>query len=114
MAAEMDARLHSERLSERRKRIHAAPIEGLPDGAMIERDGRAFAINHDQLLPWSFHGYAEPVPRPRRGLANVLTPPSIVAALSAGYAPRWNAPASPGARLDASACLSPNSARLAG
>jgi len=68
MAPEMDATLHSERLSGRRKRTHAAPIEGLPDGAMIERDGRAFAINHDRLAPWSFHGYGEPVPRPRRGL----------------------------------------------
>ena len=113
MAPEMDATLHSERLSGRRKRIHAASIEGLPDGVMIERDGRAFAINHDQLAPWSFHGYGEPVPRPRRGLASVLTPPSIVAALSAGYTPRWGSTTSPGARLDASACLPPNSGGLA-
>jgi hypothetical protein len=109
MAPEMDATLHSERLSGRRKRIHAAPIEGLPDGTMIERGGRAFAITGDRLLPWSFHGYGEPVSRPRRGTVNVLTPPSVVAVLSAGYAPRWDASTSPGARLDASARLSPNS-----
>ena len=107
----MDAMLHSERLSEGRKRIHAAPIEGLPDGAMIERDGRAFAVSRDRLLPWSFEGYGPPVPRPRRGPANVLTPPSIVAALSAGYAPRWIAASAPSPRLDASAYLSPNSTR---
>jgi hypothetical protein len=110
-AAEMDATLHSERLSEGRKRIHAAPIEGLPDGAMIERDGRAFAVSRDRLLPWSFEGYGAPVPRPRRGPANVLTPPSIVAALSAGYAPRWIEAFTPSPRLDASAYLSPNSTR---
>jgi hypothetical protein len=114
MAPEMDATLHSERLSEGRKRIRAAPIEDLPDGAMIERDGSAFAINHDQLLPWSFHGYGEPIARPRRGLANVLTPPSVVAVLSAGYAPRWDATISSAVRLDASTCLSPNSNGLAG
>ena len=107
----MDATLHSERLSEGRKRIHAAPIEGLPDGAMIERDGRAFAISGDRLLPWSFDGYGAPAQRPRRGPANVLTPPSIVAALSAGYAPRWIAAFAPSPRLDASAYLSPNSTR---
>ena len=107
----MDATLHSERLSEGRKRIHAAPIEGLPDGAMIERDGRAFLVSRDRLSPWSFEGYGAPIPRPRRGPANVLTPPSIVAALAAGYAPRWIAAFTPSPRLDASACLSPNSTR---
>ena len=111
-AAEMDAALHSERLSEGRKRTHAAPIESLPDGAMIERDGRAFAVSRDQILTWSFHGYGAPFPRPRRGPANVLTPPSIVAALSAGYAPRWAAGAAPNGRLDASAGLPPNPDRL--
>jgi hypothetical protein len=113
-APEMDATLHSERLNERRKRVHVAPIEGLPDGAMIERDGRAFAVIRDRLAPWSFHGYGEPVPRPRRGLANVLTPSSVVAALTAGYAPRWDATISSGVRLDASTCLSPNSDAFAG
>lgn len=86
----MDAALHAERLSEGRKRMHIAPIEDLPDGAMIECDGRAFAVSRDRLLPWGFEGYGAPVPRPRRGSANVLTPPAIVVALSAGYAPRWD------------------------
>ena len=104
-APEMDAALHAERLSGRQKRIHVAAIEDLPDGAMIERDGAAFAVRGDRLAPWSFQGYGAPVKRPRRGSVNLLTPPSIVAALSAGYQPRWAAAA---AGLDASESLSPN------
>ena len=90
-ADEMDKILHNERLIGGRKRVHAAPIESLPDGAMIERDGRAFAVRGTFLLPWSFEGYGAPLERPRAGVAHVLTPPSIVAALLAGYAPRWAA-----------------------
>ena len=29
---------------------------------MIERDGRAFALRGDALLPWSFDGYGAPRP----------------------------------------------------
>ena len=59
----------------------------LPDGAMIERAGRPFAVRGDALLPWSFFGYGAPEPRPRTGRVRVLTPPSIVRALAAGYRP---------------------------
>jgi hypothetical protein len=107
-APEMDAALHSERLSEGRKRTHVASIEDLPDGVMIERGGSAFAIRGDRLAPWSFHGYGEPVSRPRRGQVDVLTPPSIVAVLTAGYQPRWAVTGS----LDAATCLSPNPGKL--
>ncbi len=89
-APEMDEILHRERLNDGRKRTHPAPIEILPDGAMIERTGRAFAVRGKSLLPWNFFGYGEPVERPHEGVASVLTPPSIVRSLLAGYAPRWN------------------------
>ena len=90
-AAEMDKILHEERLIDGRKRVHIAPIASLPDGAIIERDGRAFAVRGTSLLPWSFEGYGQPIERPREGAANLLTPPSIVRALAAGYAPQWAA-----------------------
>jgi hypothetical protein len=90
-APEMDTILHRERVSSGRKRTHAAPIETLPDGAMILRDGRAYGVRGKFLLPWSFQGYGEPLERPREGVATVLTPPSILRALLAGYAPRWAA-----------------------
>jgi hypothetical protein len=89
-APEIDMILHRERSIDGRKRIHAAPIESLPDGAIIFHDGGALAVRGKNLLPWSFFGYGEPIERPRDGVANVLTPPSIVRALAAGYAPRWN------------------------
>ena len=88
-APSMDAILHRERLENGAKRLWDSPIERLPDGAMIERDGRAFALRGDAMLPWSFAGYGASQPRPRAGLARVLTPPSIVRALGAGYRPRW-------------------------
>jgi hypothetical protein len=88
-APEMDAILHGERLDRGAKRIWAMPIESLPDGAMIARDERAFAVRGDALLPWSFAAYGAPQTRPRSGVAQALTPPSIVRALRAGYQPRW-------------------------
>ncbi len=88
-APSMDAILHRERLDGRCKRAWETDIEHLPDGAMIERDVRAFALRGDAMLPWSFAGYGAAQPRPRAGLAHVLTPPSIVRALAAGYRPRW-------------------------
>jgi hypothetical protein len=88
-APSMDAVLHRERLDQGAKRLWDLPVAALPDGAMIARDGRAFAVRGDAIAPWSFAGYGAPQPRPRAGLARVLTPPSIVRALAAGYAPRW-------------------------
>ncbi len=88
-ARDMDAVLHRERLERSAKRAWDAPIERLPDGAMIEREGRPFALRGEAMLPWSFVGYGAPQERPRAGTARVLTPPSIVRALGSGYTARW-------------------------
>lgn len=88
-APEMDAVLHAERLDGRNKRPHRARLEALPDGAMIARGGAAFAVRGDRLLPWTFAGYGPGVAR-GSGLADMLTPPAIVAALAAGYQPVWH------------------------
>jgi len=92
-AAEMDYVLHRERLQGRAKRRHRRSIDGLPDGAVIALDGAAFAVRGDALLRWTPQGYDGRVPRPRRVIVEVLTPPAIVAVLSAGYRPRWHASA---------------------
>jgi hypothetical protein len=89
-AAAMDAVLHAERLSGKGKRMHEREIDVLPDGAMIARDGNAFAIRGEQLLRWTSAGYAALERRPRSGFVNVLTPPAIVRVLAAGYAPHWH------------------------
>jgi hypothetical protein len=91
-APTMDLMLHAERLEGRGKRTHAGRREDLPDGAMIVEGGQAFAVRRDALLPWSYQGYGRPEKRVA-GVADILTPPSIVMALRAGYAPLWHGPA---------------------
>jgi len=89
-AAEMDNVLHAERLGGRAKRLHRRNIDELPDGAFTVLDGAAFAVRGDTLLHWTPDGYDAREPRPRRIAVDVLTPPTIVGALSAGYEPRWH------------------------
>jgi hypothetical protein len=86
LAPEMDAVLHRERLSGGKKRLHAlpAPIERLPDGAMVALGSESYVIARGQLLRWSFDGYHR---ADVDAAAMLLTPPSILHALSAGYQP---------------------------
>lgn len=86
----MDDILHAERLDGRAKRLHRRALDVLPDGAMIERDGEAFAVRGENLLHWTPSGYDAARKRPRRIDADVLTPPSIVKVLTQGYAPQWH------------------------
>jgi hypothetical protein len=89
-AATMDEILHRERLDGRGKRRHRRSIDGLPAGAFIASDGDAFAVRDDALLRWSSEGYAVCVPRPRRLVVDVLTPPAILLVLASGYQPHWH------------------------
>jgi hypothetical protein len=85
----MDEALQSERVENQRKRLWRARLGDLPDGAMIARDGRAFAVRFDALSPWSFAGYGAPARLATDMIVEVLTPPSTVAALKRGYRPLW-------------------------
>jgi hypothetical protein len=87
---DMDDVLHGERLDGKAKRVHQRAIDELPDGAFMTRDGEAFAVRGDALLRWTPSGYAIPQPRPRGIIVDVLSPPSTVSVLSAGYQPRWH------------------------
>ncbi|MGC1695871.1 MAG: hypothetical protein WA743_11450 [Pseudolabrys sp.] len=89
-APAMDQVLHAERLDGKAKRLHRRAIDTLPDGAMIAHTGAAFAVRGKHLLPWTPSGYRPPVARPRGGDVDVLTPPSIVAVMAAGYTPLWH------------------------
>ncbi len=88
-APDMDVVLQKERLDGRAKRTHQKPIDDLPDGAFIAIDGAAFALRGNKVLRWAPSGYVDTKRRPR-GSASVLTPPSIVAVLAAGYSPQWH------------------------
>ena len=87
LAPEIDAVLHRERLDGGKKRLHAltVPVGELPDGAMVQQDGESFLIAQGRALQWSPAGYraAQNVPQD----AMLLTPPSTLRALLAGYRP---------------------------
>jgi hypothetical protein len=87
-ANEMDAVLHHERVDRGRRQVtYQAPAGELPDGAMIRADGRIGLLLAGRLRPWSFAGYGPPAQVPVPGAVEVLTPPSTVAAIAAGYRP---------------------------
>jgi hypothetical protein len=83
----MDAVLHRERLDGRRKRRHpfTATPKSLPQGAMIAAEDRAYLIAGGRVLLWSPAGYSEAAAVPAD--ACLLTPPSTLRALVAGYSP---------------------------
>jgi hypothetical protein len=89
-AAAMDEILHAERLDGKSKRLHRRPLDALPDGVMIALADETFAVRGDKLLPWTPSGYGAAKPRLRAADVDVLTPPSILAALARGYAPLWH------------------------
>jgi hypothetical protein len=87
-ASQINRRLHAERLfrGTHRRRIHDLRFEDLPDGAFVLLDtGIPAVIVGDQLTSWTDEGYGARQRRPARGLAKVITPPSTLAVLRAGY-----------------------------
>jgi hypothetical protein len=87
VAAAIDAVLHRERLKHGRKRMHPipAPALALPDGAVVVAAGSAFTLSSGLAYRWTNGGYDLPVPLHRAD--GLLTPPSTLMALSAGYRP---------------------------
>lgn len=87
-AWEMDIQLHAERVDRRRTKLtRPALLRDLPDGAMVNHDGQPALVVGQALRPWSLDGYGPVVSvRPDTTLT-LLTPPSIVAVLAAGYRP---------------------------
>lgn len=96
-ASEMDGWLHSERVDRRTRSQVTRPVlaGGLPDGAMVRHGGTLALCCGSALLPWSFNGYGAPVLVSPRTRVELLTPPSIVAALAAGYRPLVHPTAGP-------------------
>jgi hypothetical protein len=89
-AGAMDDMLHRERLRGRAKRLHRRNIDALPDGAFVALDGAVFAVRGNALLRWTPQGYGARKKRPQGAAVDVLTPPAILAVLSAGYRPHWH------------------------
>ena len=86
--AEIDARLHADRLvGPGVRRTYSAPPSELPDGAMVEIDGSPWLVLGGDLLAWTPGGYRQRRPGPAAGSVTVITPRATVAVLAAGYRP---------------------------
>ena len=87
LARDIDAVLHRERLSGAKKRMHALPmsLQELPDGAMLQEGAESYLVLQSRALKWSPAGYRN-APNAIKD-AMLLTPPSTLRALSAGYRP---------------------------
>lgn len=94
----LDRLLHDERWDPRRRtrRLHAYAWGDLPDGTYVLLGSGPAVVTAGGLLPWlPDNTYAAaPVERPRGGVATVITPPSSVEALRAGFEVRVRSRAS--------------------
>jgi hypothetical protein len=86
-ATEMNRQLHGERVirGTHRRRLHRLPWADLPDGTFVRFDDAQAVIVGDRLTEWTHAGYGAHHSRPKVGIATVITPPSTVAVLRAGY-----------------------------
>lgn len=86
-AKEMNRQLHGERIfrGSHRRRLHQLSWAELPIGAFVLVDETPALVLGDGLSEWTRAGYGVRRRRPRRGTAQVITPPASLAALRAGY-----------------------------
>jgi len=101
-AEAIDAQLHAERIQPgmRTHRLHEAPFDGLPDGAFVLQEDEPFLVVGGELLRWSTAGYVERSLRLPPGRTRLITPPSLVEVLRAGWrplVPLFHPSAAPGA-----------------
>ncbi|UWU80127.1 hypothetical protein N2603_17145 [Bradyrhizobium huanghuaihaiense] len=84
---DIDTVLHHERLDHGKKRLHVllVPLDQLPDGAMVQQGEESFLVMQGGVLLWSPAGYTA-VER-QLGEVTLLTPPSTLRTLHAGYRP---------------------------
>ena len=87
LARDIDAVLHRERLARGQRRLYplAVPLSELPDGAMVQEGTESHLIVRGRALKWSAGGYQGVQTAIWGGM--LLTPPSTLRALSAGYRP---------------------------
>jgi hypothetical protein len=86
-ATAMDAVLHAERLDGKAKRMHPLPGPAcdLPQGAMLGAESDCCLKTDGGMYRWSPDGYRPMLASPKD--ARLLTPPSTLRALAAGYRP---------------------------
>lgn len=84
---EIDRVLHAERLDGTRKRLHplASALDDLPDGTMLQSDDASYLVIEGRTRRWTPAGYE--AASEADGSLMLLTPPSTIQALRAGYRP---------------------------
>ena len=85
----VDYQLHAERVdpATRGHRLHEARLDALPDGAFVLDGDVPCLVLGDMLLRWTPGGYVEARARPAGRQAALITPPSLVEVLRAGWEP---------------------------
>ena len=86
-ADHMDSVLHAERLGDNGgKRTYSAPVSELPPGVLVaDNDGVPWLVTEQWLTQWEPGGYGRSVPKPNGAAFQVLTPKSIVRAITRGF-----------------------------
>ena len=87
LTARMDSVLHAERWEHGHQRMHPNShlLIDLPDGFVVAADGEAYTLRAGLAHRWTAEGYDRPVVL--HDASWLLTPPSTVLALFAGYKP---------------------------
>jgi hypothetical protein len=87
---EIDRIMHAERaVAGGGKRTYQAELGTLPSGVIVCIDDHAYLLWGQQLLLWSFDGYhASTIEAVSAQMATVLTPRSVVNAITKGFEPR--------------------------
>jgi hypothetical protein len=90
-AEAIDAQLHRERVDPDTggQRRHRRALDELPDGALVlmPESPRPWLVLGGEVLGWRPGGYGPRRPRPLGMSVPVLTPPSLLAVLAAGWQP---------------------------
>lgn len=86
-AADMNRQLHGERIERgtHRRRLHRHAWHELPDGTFVVLGGVPKLVLGDMVIGWTTAGYGRSESRPVHGDVDVITPPSTLAVLRAGY-----------------------------
>jgi hypothetical protein len=85
----IDEQLHAERVAPdtREQLRHRALLGELPDGAFVLKEDAPWIVVGSELSRWTPAGYAERRRRPAGEEVSLVTPPSLVAVLCAGWQP---------------------------
>jgi len=84
----IDEVIHRERIDGNKKKVtHQRIASDLPDGTFVLINNEAYVLSHGKLHHWMPFGYTDTMVIPDSPLT-ILTPPSVVNAFRAGYAPQ--------------------------